>query len=260
MGWVTNRSKSWELKNMWGVFLTFLFSILVFSGLQSAFIIAMGFSVKKRSWIIFAIINYIITMLYFFLFLLLFKNINTFVQAAWFVFPFINCLFAAFISKEYLQRLDLQLLGKTLEWGKTYPYDKDIPESIEIKQLSEAEEFSIVLLKWQDKIDELSIKKDIDKMLTLIKVIGEKDNTESAKFFARHTNVVEKMLRQYDELENTNLDNEIIKKSKDKLTESIHLATKGFENELTLLFKSEILDVDAETEAYLQNLKNKNII
>lgn len=48
--------------------------------------------------------------------------------------------------------------------------------------------------------------------------------------------------------------------SKEKLEESIHLAAVAFENELTNLFKFEILEIDSEREAYLNTLKNKGLL
>ena len=123
MGWFTNRTKSWELKNMWGVFLTFLFIFLFLTGVQSAFIAAMGIIVKKRSWIIMSFIIYFLGMVG--SFAGLFFSLEDDYVFIWMTCAVLNCIYAAFITKEYLQRLDLQKSGVALEWGKKYEYEKE---------------------------------------------------------------------------------------------------------------------------------------
>ncbi len=238
MGWFTNRSKSWELKNMWSVFLSLLLLPLYVIGIQAAFVVAMGIIVKKRNWIIISGLIYVINFVIF----IISDNVGVFVIGS-----LLHCLYTAFIIKEYLQRLDLKKSGVKLEWRKKYKYDKNTDNSTLIKLQSDPfafissqrDAFIADLLTYKERIDNLSIKEDIEKMLQIVDIYEKRNTSESEKFFIRHKDIVKKILKQYDDIEDTGLDNELMNQSKDTLEESIHLVTIAFQNELTTQFKTE---------------------
>lgn len=65
---------------------------------------------------------------------------------------------------------------------------------------------------------------------------------------------------QYDELENTNLNNSITSESKVKLQDVIRKASIAIEKEVTNQFKLGLLDISAESDVYLQSLKSRNLL
>ena len=82
---------------------------------------------------------------------------------------------------------------------------------------------------------------------------------EAEKFLVRHATVVN-VLMKYDEIENSRLNNSVTMESKKKLEDVIAKAAIAIEQEVTNQFKSGILDVSAETDVYIQSLKNRNLL
>jgi len=82
---------------------------------------------------------------------------------------------------------------------------------------------------------------------------------EADKFLVRHATVVN-VLMKYDEIENSALNNSVTAASMKKLEQVIGQAVIAIEQEVTNQFQSGILDVSAETDVYIQTLKNRNLL
>ncbi|MGH2623418.1 MAG: hypothetical protein ACRDE7_07120, partial [Sphingobacterium sp.] len=109
------------------------------------------------------------------------------------------------------------------------------------------------------EIDNKNIQKDIDQIIRLFQLLEKKDKREAEKFLVRHSTIVN-VLMQYDELENTNLNNNVTSESKVKLQDVIRKAAVAIEKEVTNQFKLGLLDISAESDVYLQSLKSRNLL
>src|SRR5690606_40872711 len=87
----------------------------------------------------------------------------------------------------------------------------------------------------------------------------QRDVQEAEKFLVRHGTIVN-VLREYDDLEQTRLTNQVTTESKLKLESVLAQATAAVERDVTNLIKSRLLDVSAESDVYLQTLRNKNLL
>jgi hypothetical protein len=67
-------------------------------------------------------------------------------------------------------------------------------------------------------------------------------------------------LREYDDLENTQLHNQVTMDSRLKLENVLAQAASAVELDVTNLIKARLLDVSAESDVYLQTLRNKNLL
>ncbi len=113
---------------------------------------------------------------------------------------------------------------------------------------------------WEKEIADISIKTRLNQMSRIAHIIHEKDHTAGEIFSMRHTDTVVKLLKQYKVLEVSGLDSQEMNDSKERITNSIELTHKAFEQELNNMFKSDMLDIDAESMAYIQSLKNRGLI
>ena len=101
--------------------------------------------------------------------------------------------------------------------------------------------------------------RNIDKIMHLFHLLEQRDKLEAEKFLVRHATIVN-VLMKYDEIENSKLHNAVTLESMQKLEEVIAKAAIAIEQEVTNQFKSGILDVSAETDVYIQTLKNRNLL
>lgn len=113
---------------------------------------------------------------------------------------------------------------------------------------------------WQKEIQEENIKERLGRMSRIAHLIQEKDHTAGEVFSMRHTDTVVKLLRQYKALEVSELDSPEILASRERIVNAIELTHKAFEQELSKIFESDMLDIDAESMAYMQSLKNRGLL
>ncbi|MDR1202178.1 MAG: 5-bromo-4-chloroindolyl phosphate hydrolysis family protein [Tannerellaceae bacterium] len=113
---------------------------------------------------------------------------------------------------------------------------------------------------WQKEIQDENIKDRLGRMSKIAHIIYEKDHTSGELFSMRHTDTVVKLLRQYKALEVSELDSSEIRASRERIVDTIELTHKAFEQELSKIFEADMLDIDAESMAYMQSLKNRGLI
>jgi hypothetical protein len=113
---------------------------------------------------------------------------------------------------------------------------------------------------WEKEIQDETLKACLNRMSRIAGIIQEKDHTAGEIFSLRHAATLSKLLKQYQALESSSIDSEEIAASQQRIANAIILTHKAFEQELKNIFRADILDIDAESEAYLQNLENRGLI
>lgn len=116
------------------------------------------------------------------------------------------------------------------------------------------------LAYWNKLISKTETKEHLEKMIRIAFIIHEKDPHKGEVFFARHSDTLIKLLNQYYILENSGLNTEEIIESTQRIEDAISSARKAFEQELNNIFKNDMMNIDAESEVYLQNLRNRGLI
>ncbi len=113
---------------------------------------------------------------------------------------------------------------------------------------------------WEKEIANTNLKGHLDRMSRIAYIIQEKDHTAGEVFFMRHAETITKLLRQYHALETSGLDNPETQASMVRIAEAVAVTRHVFEQELGNMFKTDMLDIDAESEAYMQSLRNRGLI
>jgi hypothetical protein len=128
------------------------------------------------------------------------------------------------------------------------------------EELPEQNTLAAELNYWQKEIQNETIKNRLGRMSKIARIICEKDQTSGELFSMRHTETVVKLLRQYKTLEVSELASPEIREWRERIIETIDLTQQAFEQELSKLFEVDMLDIDAESMAYTQSLKNRGLI
>lgn len=146
----------------------------------------------------------------------------------------------------------------------------DLIPNVQIKPLLTLLESQIEILErktvaaelayWNKLIRNTGVKDNLSKMERIAFIVQEKDPSMSETFFLRHAETLSKLLEQYCLLENSGLDTEETAMSMQKIEDAILSASGAFEQELNTIFKTEMMSVDAQSEVYLENLRNKGFI
>jgi hypothetical protein len=116
------------------------------------------------------------------------------------------------------------------------------------------------LTYWQKEIRHETIKDCLGRMSKIALAICEKDPASARLLAIRHADTALKLLGQYKALEESGLDSPEIMAARERIVHTIERAQKAFEQELAKLFETDMLDIDAESMAYIQNLKNRGLI
>ncbi|MDR1221872.1 MAG: ATP-binding protein [Tannerella sp.] len=140
-----------------------------------------------------------------------------------------------------------ELAGETKE--------EDSPEDF-----PERETFAGEIKYLEKQIANGAVKNTLNRMSKVARIIQEKDLSAGELFCMRHAETVTKLLKQYHELEASGMQSDEMKDSLVRMAEAITLTGDAFEQELANLFRADMLDIDAESKAYLQSLKNRGLI
>ena len=113
---------------------------------------------------------------------------------------------------------------------------------------------------WEKLIRNEEIKALLNRMSKIAHIIQEKDPHAGEIFFIRHAETVTKLLKQYYTIEVSETPSENTQDSLCRIADTIRVTHQAFEQELSNLFQSDMLDLDAESAAYIQGLKNRGLI
>lgn len=256
MGWVTKKSKGWEIGQLKWTFL----SILMFVPHIHPFVMMVQASKSKvRSLMMLAglLLAVEIGLLYAFVALWGSLSQGMLLTIGGFLSSYIvgNGLLLR-QAKPYLKRLEQGEI-RPLTWISSV----ESQQRLELAQamVETPQTFISKLLHYRSRIQQRSIQQYIDNILRLFRLLEQRDVQEAEKFLVRHGTIVN-VLREYDDLEQTRLTNQVTTESKLKLESVLAQATAAVERDVTNLIKSRLLDVSAESDVYLQTLRNKNLL
>jgi hypothetical protein len=139
---------------------------------------------------------------------------------------------------------------------KKEPIEKQIVEELPEERKTLAGELN----HWRKEIQHETIKARLARMSKIAHIIYEKDHALGELFSMRHTDTVVKLLDEYSALEKSGLDSPEVRAWRERIADTIELTCEAFEQELSKLFEADMLDIDAESMAYTQNLKNRGLI
>lgn len=260
MGFATKKSKRWELRKLTWTFVSIALFIPFPVHIFPFVMLSQARKSKIRSWYAIAVVLLLVELLLFASFVYFFGAISKglLLTLGGYVVSYIvgNGLLLNQM-KPYLQRLELAEV-RPLEWipsASSRSRLQQLPQAaLDTPQL-----FIERLLHWRKEIDNPAMERNVDRIIYLFQLLEQRDKMEAEKFLVRHATVVN-VLMKYDEIENSRLDNQVTWTSKQKLEEVIAQAAVAIEQEVTNQFKVDILDVSAETDVYIQTLRNRNLL
>lgn len=259
MGFATKMSKRWELKQLTWTFVSIAMFIPIPVHIYPLIMLRQANKSKVRSWYATAIALLMVEMALFGAFVFFFGTLSQgmlLTLGGSVLFYIVGNGLLLNRTKPYLQRLELAEV-RDLRWIPSIASQKRM--ELQAMSLDTPQFFVERLLHWRKEIDNEPIRRDIDKIVHLFSLLEKGDKREAEKFLVRHSTVVN-VLMKYDELENSNLHNEVTVASKNKLQQVIRQAAVAIEQEVTNQLKSGILDVSAESDVYIQSLKNRNLL
>ena len=113
---------------------------------------------------------------------------------------------------------------------------------------------------WEKMIKDEEIRIKLNRMSKIALIIQEKDPHAGEIFFMRHAETVTKFLKQYYTIEISEMKSEDTQASLHRIADALKLTHQAFEQELNNMFEADMLDIDAESAAYTQSLKNRGLI
>lgn len=113
---------------------------------------------------------------------------------------------------------------------------------------------------WEKEITDLDMKSRLNRMSRIAYMIQEKDHSAGEVFSMRHTDTVIKLLQQLKAIEVSEVVSDEVVASRERIMDTLKTTHQAFENELVNMFQADMLEIDAETMAYKQNLKNRGLI
>ncbi|WP_447641444.1 MULTISPECIES: hypothetical protein [Chitinophagaceae] len=261
MGWVTKKSYGWEITHMTWAFLSIIAFIPLPIHLFPIAFIAQGSRAKVRAWITTGIVFLAVEIAILIMFLLKFKHFDL---------SFLFTSVATFVSY-----LALYLIGNTLLLRNTKPYMKrlELADIMELQwtnsirsvktwkpdTLNSPQAFVTQLLSDRNEIQNYGIKKNIDQIIYSFQTIMDKDFQKAELLTVRHQTILS-LLSQYKNIQKSNVNNNVMQTSKTEIENVLGQAVIAVENEVSHQYEAETLNVSAEKEVYLQQLKNRNLI
>ena len=256
MGFATKKSKRWEFGQLKWTFASILFFI---PPIHPLVMLSQARKAKVRSWFILGWVLLAIQLgvLYSIYYFAGAMSAGMLATVCGYIGTYIlgNGLLLS-QSKDYLQRLELSEV-RELAWIGNIADQR----RLELAQvdMETPQSFVTKLLFFQSSIANNNIKNHTSKIIQLFQLIESRDIQEAEKFLVRHGTVVN-VLREYYDLQQTKLNNNITIESKDKLESVLLQASSAIELDVTTLIKNRLLDVSVESDVYLQTLKNKNLL
>ncbi|MEC4117827.1 hypothetical protein [Myroides phaeus] len=252
MGVFTEKSKNWEVKTGWLSILAIAFPFILPPG--AMFYMAIVGRIRNLIygglvWSALYVSVYFMYLTFGELFLV--KVISFLVMLS-------GAVVVGMHYKSFLQRVDLRSIIN-VRWGVEYDY----VEFMRRKRISEVlsvSDFVISLDRWKNVLTNDEVKGNIALMISMTKSITKNNKNISNLFLERHAYSIENILQQYHQLELSKLDNDTVKQAELKLRSTIAQATKAFENELMNQMKFQNIEMESESEVYVQDLKNRGLL
>lgn len=113
---------------------------------------------------------------------------------------------------------------------------------------------------WEKQIGNKELKSLLNRMSKIALIIQEKDRQAGEIFMLRHADTVTKLLKQYYSIEMSEMQSQEANDSLRQIADAIAITHQAFEQELRNSYQTEMLDIEAESAAYIQGLKNRGLI
>jgi len=256
MGWATKNTRRWELgKLKW----TFLSILMVVPPIHPFVMMSQAAKSKVRFWYA---LSWLLLAVQVMLFYSFYVFVGTLSQG---LFLTISGFIASYVvgnglllgqAKSYLKRLELSQV-RELSWINRIGDQRRL--ALAQADIETPQSFVTKLMYYKKEINNKSISNNLDQIVRLFHLLEQRDYQEAEKFLVRHGTVVN-VVREYSDLENTKLNNQVTIESKKKLEGVVDKAAYAIELDVTNLIKNRLLDVSAESDVYLQTLKNKNLL
>lgn len=251
------RSFGWKLTRLWYIP---VFSIMWF--VAPLGILFMLQKHKHPKWrVMFNFSGFIYTVGFFIAFVTNFES-----NFAWGMLLFMSIaifIFYLVTAREYLwwcDKLDAKYRVQMASNDKSI--SKPAPKA-EIKEVAPPElgvRFVLSMQRWIREVESESLKDNIEQLIRLAKIVIAKDNVESQKFFMRYTDRLNNLLERYDDIENTRLNTAQMQEAMRLIEDSIAKTVVAFRAEVANMYKSDLLEISAETTIFMQDLKQKGLI
>jgi hypothetical protein len=183
-------------------------------------------------------------------------------QTGWMAFLFFaNWLFTIGYmlrtSKEFLYRLDMRQREEEIFDTATIRIDRDRDMKPEDEP---ALRFIAGLQRWRLEIDSLPMKKNVQDLIDISSVVAKRKNRDSERFFMRYNDSLNSLLKQYDEIENSQLNSETMRESMRNIESGFGQIVSAFKKEAESMYKYDVVNLNAETAAFLQDLRNRGLL
>ena len=256
MGFATKKTKRWEFGQLKWTFLSILFFV---PPIHPLVMMSQASKSKVRSWYALAWILLTIQLGLFYSFYYFAGAMSSGMLAT--VCGYIASYIAGnglllSQSKDYLQRLELSEV-RQLTWVNNIAHQRRL--ELAQAEVETPQSFVTKLMFFQKAILNRTLQAHTEKIVRMFHLLEQRDIMEAEKFLVRHGTVVN-VLREYYDLEQTKLNNAITLESKNKLESVLVQASSAIEQDVTNLIKYRLLDVSAESDVYLQTLKNKKLL
>jgi len=133
-----------------------------------------------------------------------------------------------------------------------------------IPPLNEVEKLGTKLIrnlkKWKKEIESVPLQEDIEELIQICGIVMKRNDAEAWKFFTTYSDTLDTMLGKYDEIENTRLNSPEMLQTMDLIEKSIGEIVVAFRNEVNDMYKKDMIHLNAETKAFMYNLKRKGLI
>ncbi|MBE8713191.1 hypothetical protein [Sphingobacterium hungaricum] len=259
MGFATKKSRGWELRQLLWTFISIAMFIPLPVHIYPFVMLSQARQSKVRSWYVTGAALLMVELALFASFVIFWGAMSQamiLTLCGYTVSYIVGNGLLLNRSKPYLQRLELSEV-RDLRWIPSIASQKRL--ELQAMTLDTPQLFIERLMHWRKEINNAAIHRNIDKIIHLFTLLEKNDKIEAEKFLVRHSTVVN-VLMKYDEIENAKLNNSVTLDSKKKLEEVITQAAIAIEQEVTNQFQYGILDVSAESDVYIQTLKNRNLL
>ena len=267
MGIALIKNTWWKVSQLRWTFLSILLIVPLPIHIHPFVMMHQASKVKIRKWYIIAWLFLIVELAILASFIYLFGQLGTSFTAGltFLAFSTVGASILSYVigngmllnqSKSFIKRLELAEV-RPLVWINSM--DDYAQQHAEIVPIETADSFVGKLLTYRKEIKSKTIQEHTDKIIRLFQLLESKDGMESEKFLVRHGTVVN-VLREYNLLEKTQLNNRVTLESKNKLEEVILQASSAIETDVTNIIKARLLDVSVESDVYLQSLRNRDLL
>lgn len=135
-----------------------------------------------------------------------------------------------------------------------------ISDDSNLSQNKLAADFIKDLHKWHREVESYKLKSNIQELIEVSAVVLKRNNRDSERFLERYGETLNKMLRQYDEIENTKLNTPEMRESMQNIENAMDKIVVAFKKEASSMYNNDIRDINAETMVFLQDLRNRGLL